>query len=451
MRPAKQRGAIRRRTTRVLCGAATAGIVLSTLGLAGAISPASAATHLSGQTVYNVENAGYVASGRSFRFVSTTLTVAPRIVPKDNDGFVAIGISASCPGECGPPDAWIYVQPGGGPDSVTYQGFTNAGMFKVSPHAGDQLTVSVYYDRQGHNYFTATDLTQHTTQTIRGTLPGGMRPVYDHAELDAAVSGEVAPPLADTRLWQFAGTRLTTYTGVHGSLQGPWQLTKLVKTTDGTSAGTVVDSPSGLSNGGADFGIWLRALPLAYTHAFAGYANSGGPFRYIATTLTVPAPQEPPANGGSVQISLIHNGGPTPRPNANIGVLPGGGPGSISYAANAGLGTFTLSPDVGDQLTVAIYYDQHGHYQFTATDLTQNTTQTVTVNALYADQMPLNSAQVTGVINNDAAVSPPATSSCGSSPAPAPPPTAAPTAASLAPGPPPRRSTPPTAPPPGRS
>src|SRR5262249_6161953 len=150
--------------------------------------PAIAAVHPPGQTVYNIENAGYLASGRSFRFASATLTVPPRILPKANDGFVAIGIEASCSGPCGPPSAWIFVQPGGGPDSVIYQGFTNAGMFKISPHVGDHLTVSVYYDRHGHNYFTATDLTQHTTQTIRLTLPGGMHPVYDHAELDASVT-----------------------------------------------------------------------------------------------------------------------------------------------------------------------------------------------------------------------------------------------------------------------
>jgi hypothetical protein len=92
-------------------------------GLAGAAGPAIAATHPGGQTVYNIENAGYVASGRSFRFVSTTLTVPPRILPKGNDGFVAIGIYASCPGQCAGPDDWIFVQPGGGPGSVIYQSF----------------------------------------------------------------------------------------------------------------------------------------------------------------------------------------------------------------------------------------------------------------------------------------------------------------------------------------
>ncbi len=257
-RPAEQRGAIHRHITRGLCGAATAGIALSTLGLAGAISPASAATQSLSPPVYTNWGAGYQAQGRWFRFASTTLTVPPRIMPKANDGDAVIGIRASIAGEGSPPAAKIYVSPGGGLGSISYQGFPNGGEFKVSPNVGDQLTVSVYYDRQGHNYFTATDLTQHTTQTIRETLPGGMRPAYGNAELDSAVVGDVAPPAADTRLWEFTGTRLTTYTGVHGTVQGPWQLTEVVRTTDGTSTGAVVASPSAPVNGGQDFGIWLR-------------------------------------------------------------------------------------------------------------------------------------------------------------------------------------------------
>jgi hypothetical protein len=47
----------------------------------------------------------------------------------------------------------------------------------------------------------------------------------------------------------------------------------------------VLASPSGLSNGGANFGVWLRAVPLTYTSGFAGYTDSIGPFRFIATTM----------------------------------------------------------------------------------------------------------------------------------------------------------------------
>ena len=37
----------------------------------------------------------------------------------------------------------------------------------MTPAPGDPLSVSVHYDRQGHDYFTATDLTQAATQTVQ--------------------------------------------------------------------------------------------------------------------------------------------------------------------------------------------------------------------------------------------------------------------------------------------
>ena len=145
----------------------------------------------------------------------------------------------------------------------------------------------------------------------------------------------------------------------------------------------MIVSPSGLSNGGRDFTAWFRALPLTYTSAFAGYADSGGPFRFVSTTLTVPLRRVP---GEAALVSLGYNGGATPRPYTSIEVLAGGGAGSISYQASTASGsftsgTFTIRPKTGDQLTVSIYYDQHGHDYFTVTDTTRHTTQTVKVTA----------------------------------------------------------------------
>jgi hypothetical protein len=178
-------------------------------------------------------------------------------MPKDSDGSAFIGIHASIRGEGSPPSAHIYVAPGGGSGTVLYEGFLRAGFFRVSPQVGDQLTISIYYDQHGHTYFTAADLTQHTTQTVRLSA-GGISPVFDHAQLSVQVAGTVPPPAADTRLWDFTGSRLTTYTGVHGTVVGPWQTSQEIATTDGTATGTVVASPSALSNGGQDFGVWLR-------------------------------------------------------------------------------------------------------------------------------------------------------------------------------------------------
>ena len=148
----------------------------------------------------------------------------------------------------------------------------------------------------------------------------------------------VVPPAADTRLWQFTESRLTTYSGDHGTITGPWTTSKMITTTTGTASGTVIVSPSGLSNGGRDFTAWFRALPLTYTSAFAGYADSGGPFRFVSTTLTVPLRR---VSGEAALVSLGYNGGATPRPYTSIEVLAGGGAGSISYQASTASGSFT--------------------------------------------------------------------------------------------------------------
>lgn len=243
--------------TRIVYAATVAGITLTAAGLAGGAAPAMAAAQSLGPPSYSPRYAGYEAQGRSFRFVSTTLTVPPRIVSTDSDGGAFIGIHASCPGGCSTAAAYIGVEPGGGPGSVWYANLSTSGTFKVSPQVGDQLTISVYYDRHGHTYFTAADLTQHTTQTTRlGT--DGTSPVFDNAALAVGVVGTVPPPAADTQLWNFTGSHLTTYTGVHGTVSGPWQTSQSIKTTDGTATGTVVTSPSGLSNGGQNFSVWLR-------------------------------------------------------------------------------------------------------------------------------------------------------------------------------------------------
>jgi hypothetical protein len=164
---------------------------------------------------------------------------------------------------------------------------------------------------------------------------------------------------------------------------GPWATSKIIATNAGASTGSVVASPSALRNHGQDFGVWLRSLPLTYTPAFAGYADSTGPFRFVSTALTVPARQVSLANGGTALVALGHSGG-------------------------AASGMFTISPRPGDRVTVSIYYDRNGHYTFTAADTTQGTRQAVSAAAPYASQMPLNSAEVLGMISNAAMTTSPA-------------------------------------------
>jgi len=315
--------------------------------------------------------------------------------------FVTLG-SAAHPGSG---DVVIQIQPGGGAGSIGYGNQSKFAPFGLNPNVGDQIKASIYYDQHGHTVFTATDLTQGITRTA--ALPtAGI--VYNKAALLDEEASNGGPPATDVRLWQVTGARMTTYTGARGTVTGPWQTGPVIQTSSGTAAGTVFSSPAGLWNGGANFSVWLRALPRTYTGGLAGYYSNRGPFRFLAADMTVPAAQVPAANGGSALVTLGHSGGPTPRPYAYIEVRPGGGAGSISYVSNAATGTFKVNPAPGDQLAVSIFYDQHGHYSLTVTDTTQAVTGTVTVTAPHTVSMARNYAEVLVTIDNSAVTPPPA-------------------------------------------
>jgi len=283
-----------RHITRALCTAAAAAVTLGTLGLAGAGSPATAAARSISPPGYSPSWAGYsVGGGRWFRYITTTVTVPPI----EGGSGVDIGLSHGLP--VGEPFAELSVEQGGGSGSVrAHVSPEGYGTLPLSPRVGDQLAVSIYYDQHGHDYFTASDTTQHITRTIRLTTG---RVVYNHG-----------------------------------------------------------------------FVIGVGGWP-----------------------------------GGTALVSLAHNGGATPRPYADITVAPGGGKAGISYATNDARGTFAISPAPGDQVTVSIFYDQNGHYSFTAADTTQGSTQTVSMAAPYAASMPLNSAEVLVMFSNSTVIPPP--------------------------------------------
>jgi hypothetical protein len=395
---------VRRHITRVLYAAVAAGIALGTVNFAGGGSPARAAPQAISSPSYGWP--GYAVSGRWFRFLSTTVTLPPISGPTANQS-VLLGLGHGT--DYGQPFAQLEVYPGQGD---VY--FVNAhvsqheqpGELTVLPRPGDQLAISMYYDQRGHDYFTATDITQHVTRTVRVNV-GNV--VYDHGVVIDPGGWILWPPQADTQMLNFTGGKVTTYRGDQGTLTGPWTTRQSIATTTGTAAGTVIASPSALSGGGANFGIWQRAIPVTYTSGFAGYADSIGPFRFISTTMTMPPAQTPAGNGGTALVGLGHNGGATPRPYANIMVKPGGGAASISYASNNAAGAFTVNPAPGDRVRVSIYYDQKGHNVLTAADTTRGTTQTVTIAALaYTPSMPLNSAEVLAMFDNSTVVAPPA-------------------------------------------
>ena len=398
---------MRRRITRALYVAAAAGIAFTSFSFAWAGAQAGAAVGSLSPPRYG-GLAGYTAEGRWFRFVSTTMTVPQRVLPESKpgsgDAIVQLG-SGFMPTY---PFAEIVVHPGGGPGSIDVRagapgGHGHQGM-RTSPRVGDRLAVSIYYDRKGHDHFTVSDLTQHKTQKVRITVG---KVVYDRALLGGIAAGSYTPPQDDTRLWSFADTRLTTYTGVRGTLTGPWDIAPWIDTTSDHSIGTVILSPSGLSNGGANFGVWLRPVPHSYTNELAGYEIYGDLFRFATTTVTVPEPLPHSIAKGvaGMRAEIQVN---TPAAYARIAVTAGGGSGSVSYravtAAHTEDGVLRLSPAVGDRLKLSIYYDRKGHDFFTAADITKGTTKTVRVTV---GSRNYRSVWVMGAIDNNKVTTPP--------------------------------------------
>ncbi len=335
-RPGEQHRHRARGITGAIGAAVAAGIGFTTAGLAGAAVPAAAATRSLGPPEYTAGWAGYTAQGRWFRFVSTTVTVPARQRPRGDGGEMYIMLQ----GKGSPAPAQIYVEPGGGAGSVGW----NDGSFRVSPQVGDQLAVSIYYDQRGHDYFTATDLTQHTTQTVRTDVP---KMTYLTARVFAVAYSTAAPPAADTRLWDFADSHLTTYTGVHGTVLGPWTTSKMIVTSDGTSPGPVVASPSGLRNGGRDFGVRLRALPKACATAGLvvwAYADYGGGYAggYAYTVGFANLSGHACTLRGHPGVSAVSLAG------QQLGSPAGGGSGTPATVTLANGATATARLDIGD-------------------------------------------------------------------------------------------------------
>ena len=232
----------------MVAAVATAGAALLTVGAAGATS-AGAATHY--PVIYTSSQAGYTVSGRWFRYVATYVKVPPA-GSVSNYALVALGGSNVAGVNLG-------IKAGGGPDSIGWavgsQPFGMGGglLSNVSPKVGDTVLIDLYYNKAtGGVTATATDTTSNQTQSV--TIAEGKTALFTSAEVAGYIHNPSSPPAADTRLWQFTDSHVTTYTGTRGTLTGSWTTSQVIDTTNGH----VVFSPSLPFNKGANFGAWLR-------------------------------------------------------------------------------------------------------------------------------------------------------------------------------------------------
>jgi hypothetical protein len=313
---------MRRRITRTLFTAAAAGVTITTLGFAAA-SPAGAASHHvkpftpSGTLVGtdancsltnitlpsdNCGKAGYMATGRTFRFAQALITVPNHLgsivspadptlyVALDNSGtntwqytrvgiapcpaaavgiFIVPGTAVTCPTVvAGNTANWVVftaTADAGGPPVVTIHPLANAFM-------GDGILVNVYLAPTGNSVATTITLPNGTTYNNTFPITG---PTYTNAQATAdwttaiengAAAPEPAVPAAKIRDAQFFQGRFTTSNGSQGTFNGPWTLNAWEATSNGTlpPTGTLIGQPSYLWNDGNGFagkgddafGVW---------------------------------------------------------------------------------------------------------------------------------------------------------------------------------------------------
>ena len=293
---------MRRRITRTLVAAAAAGVTVSTLGFtaAGAASAAvssKAQPPTIGTTIASTSSAGYEASGRDFRYISSTIRVP------DTDFLTGL-----FPSEYIQLSNGSLTQPTGGGNAYTRAGiescivarsfgdvcatgtwvafveaFNNSlnGPFfshfynLAGVNQGDGVNFSIYYNQVGNelSYVITPPSTSGTPQFYKTRAYG---PIYDHAaaldDFTTSTGTPVAlPPFVESfRINQFLQGAMTTYSGARGSFVGPWTTSPVIATSNGLlpPSGTTRVSPSplwsdGLVANGAirsndAFGVWAR-------------------------------------------------------------------------------------------------------------------------------------------------------------------------------------------------
>jgi len=298
---------MRRRITRTLFAAAAAGVTASTLGFAaaGAASAAvakPAAHHVTlGADLGSRYAAGYEASGRDFRYISSTITVPDTsfltvLYPQEyiqlsagslngvggpggntGDAYVRAGIEscivARSFGATCALGTWVsFVQ--------AFNNSLNGPFFEhysqlSGVEQGDGVNFSIYYNERGNElHFVITPPSTSGPAQYYKTQAYGA--IYDHAAALDDFTDSTGQPIAlppfihSFRINQFFQGAITTEHGLRGSFVGPWTTSKVIATSNGQlpPSGAVRVTPHNLwsdhlvANGAVRkwdaFGVWTR-------------------------------------------------------------------------------------------------------------------------------------------------------------------------------------------------
>jgi hypothetical protein len=288
---------MRRRITRTLLAAAAAGVTAGTLGLTAVGAANAAVSHAAsgniGPVMATTSTAGYEASGRDFRYISSTITVPDTsfltgLYPQEyiqlsngslggGDSYIRAGIES-----CIVARSYGYRCTLGSWVSFI-ESFNNSLRRPVLLHAselsgvnqGDGVNFSIYYNEQGNELHfvitppsTSGPVEYYKTQAY-GALYGYADALDDFTN-STGVPVALPPFIHPFRINQFLQGAITTENGQRGSFVGPWTTTPIIATSNGLLPpyGTTRVSPGplwsdSLSANGAvrpwdAFGVWAR-------------------------------------------------------------------------------------------------------------------------------------------------------------------------------------------------
>ena len=293
---------MRRRITRTLLAAAAAGVTVSTLGFtaAGAASAAVSSKALPptiGTAIGSTSSAGYEASGRDFRFITSTIRVPDTsfltgLYPSEyiqlsngsltqptggGNAYTRAGIE-SCVvarsfGDTCSTGTWVaFVE--------AFNNSLNGPFFShfynlAGVNQGDGVNFSIYYNELGNelSYVITPPSTSGTPQYYKTQAYGA---IFDHAAALDDFTNSTGTPIAlppfveSFRINQFLQGAITTENGTRGSFAGPWTTSPVIATSNGLlpPSGTTRVSPTALwsdglvANGAVRsndaFGVWAR-------------------------------------------------------------------------------------------------------------------------------------------------------------------------------------------------
>jgi hypothetical protein len=233
----------------------------------GTTAPAAAAV----STAYSVEEAGYQASGTSWRYRYAQATVklpSPVTSPyaggegvsvqlRAADQTVVLGISATPQSAFWNSGVAVEQQDGQGTCSTPGGCFSHVNGNSPLFAAGDSVTFDLYYNRSaGTIYYTATDTT--LGQAFAGFFPDGgelftsARTGVEFGQDPWSAGTGYTAPVTPRALATFTAIRFTSYNGTKGYLGGAkWTTTRVSTTATGMAAGALIAAPSAPAGSGA--------------------------------------------------------------------------------------------------------------------------------------------------------------------------------------------------------